>query len=184
MILMFSFCCWWLIVLQQPEENLATDMKTSRVPQEYMSNLKVTHFTEAGQIKDHIYADYWAFIPEYKMSTIDKPYLVVIKPDQTIWEVRAAFGRAEQENIGKVSKIELRRQVELTRPAKANTVPIQITTDRVDYFPDDEKLLSDAFVKIEKPGVLMTGTGFNGDLTCNWLELLSDVKTIFTQESA
>ena len=35
-----------------------------KVPQEYMRNVHVTHFTEEGKVKDNLVATYWGYLPD------------------------------------------------------------------------------------------------------------------------
>lgn len=161
-------------------------MNVTRVqfPQEYMKNVNVTHFTEDGKIKDHIIAKYWGYMPKQEVSTLIEPHLKVAKPNNTYWVVDAKSGIAEHKSINsKITKLELNRDVVIMRPKTKADVQIEVTTEQLFYFPEIERVQTDKFVKLTKPGLLITGFGLLGYLDKNLVELQNDVKTSYFSEN-
>lgn len=174
LILLVGSVVWLVKPQRQSESNLV------KSPQEYMKNLAITHYNEQGAIKDKIYADYWAYVPEEKISNIEQPKIQINKPNKTVWFVVADRATAHQPNIGKVERIDLIRNVHLSRPKASAVEPVDVATQWVTYYPDNEFVTTDDFVTISKPGLDISGTGLNGYLDKSWLELLSNVSTTYT----
>jgi len=147
-------------------------------PQEYMKHVHVTHFTETGTIKDQIKAKYWAYVPEKEISTLDTPHLIIVKPGEANWTVDAKSGRAHHPTLqSKVEKLELWDSVVVDRAKTKTHEPITVTSEKLIYFPENDYVESDLFVKLIKPGLIVTGIGMHGYLDKNWVELLKDVTT-------
>lgn len=152
----------------------------SELPQEYMRNVDITHFNEQGNIKDNITASFWAYLPGQKMSQILEPRLSLIKENNHVWHIKAKHGIALHPSLqSKVTKLELEDNVTISRPKSLDIAPIDVITQKLDYFPDKEHVQTREFVKMIKPGLQITGTGLEGYLNKNWVELQSNVKTTY-----
>lgn len=155
-----------------------------KFPQEYMKNVKVTNYTDDGILKDKIDAKFWAYLPKEQISQIVEPRISVIKPDNSVWTVNARYGIANHPSLqSKVEKLELKERVVIIRPEALDIAPIKLTTEQLFYYPEKEYVQTDMFVKMVKPGLQITGTGLEGYLDKNWLELQKNVKTTYISSS-
>ena len=156
----------------------------AKLPQEYMKDVQVTHFTENGKVKDKIKASFWAYLPDKKISEISAPRLSIVKSDNSFWHVNAKYGIASHPTLqSKVTKLELKDNVVVSRPETHEITPITVTTEQMYYYPGNEYVQTDKFVKMIKPGLEITGTGLEGYLDKNWVELQNDVKTTYVSSS-
>jgi LPS export ABC transporter protein LptC len=155
------------------------------IPQEYMLNVKVTHFNPDGNVKDHIRAAYWAYLPEQACSKITEPRLQVIKPDSSVWNVEAKLAVAKHQRLdSKITELALSEEVVITRPEALNILPIEVVTTDVFYYPETSYVKTDKFVKMTKPGLHVTGVGLEGYLDKNLVELHNNVQTTYSKREA
>jgi LPS export ABC transporter protein LptC len=148
-------------------------------PEEYMSEVLVWTFTEAGDLKHKLSAVYWAYRPETSSSTLTTPYLTVYRPDNTIWNINAKRGKVNQPNIGRVEQVELLENVVLERPETKTDMPIKIETEVIRYQPKQQYAETDQFLTLSKPDLKITGTGMRAFLDRSFVELLQNVKTYY-----
>lgn len=149
-------------------------------PQEYMTHLFVTVFTEQGLLKNKLSAKHWAYQPEAEGSTLTTPHLVIYKPDGSLWTIDADRGFIKQPNIGTLDQINLQHHVVINRPATDAFIPVTLETEELSYQPSQEYAQSDQFVVMTKPGLKISGVGMRAFLNQGSVELLNDVKTYYT----
>jgi LPS export ABC transporter protein LptC len=158
---------------------------TTTLPQEYMKAVKLTIFDTQGAIKNALSAEYWAYSPQTEHSVLNKPKLVIYKPDHSIWEIVAKHAKVNQPNIGAIESIVLSQDVVLqssqaTTAHAAHTAQVTVETQSLDYQPEKQYAETAQFVKMTKPALTITGIGLRAFLETNWVELLHDVKTYYT----
>jgi LPS export ABC transporter protein LptC len=150
-----------------------------------MKSVHVTHYTENGTIKDDITANYWEYLPKAGKSKLINPVLYVNKLNGVIWRIEAKHGSALHKTLeSKIMQLDLWDDVVAVRPETTNSEPIRVTGSILHYFPENEYITSDEHVKMEKPGLIITGKGFQGYLNKNWVEILSDVTTTYINQSS
>ena len=170
--------------------NIANNAKTlpftaAKQAQEYMRNVHVTHYAENGSIKDDITATSWEYFPKLEKSKLVNPVLSINKPNGIIWHIKAKYGMAMHKTLeSKIMQLNLWDDVIATRPATITSEPITVSGQILHYFPDTEYITSDEHVKMEKPGLIITGTGFHGYLNKNWVEILSNVTTQYINQQS
>jgi len=156
-------------------------MNASVLPQEYMKMVELTTYDTTGSLKNALYADYWAYSPQTEHSVLNRPKLVVYKPE-SVWEIVANQAKVSQPNIGAIENIALTKNVVLqSTPLTAdNDDIVTVETEALDYQPEKQYAETTQFVKMTKPALTITGTGLRAFLENNWVELLHDVKTYYT----
>ena len=181
-LLGLAFLSFVLLFLVKSTEYIADPLKAylEKKPQEYMTSAFVTIFTEDGMLKNELSAKYWAYLPAKKKSTFSTPHLTIYKPDGSLWHIDAQKGEALQPSIGTIEKIILQNEVVLNRPRSVSADPIQVNTEEVDYYPKRQYAENDKFVKMNKPGLTITGIGLRAFLENGAVELLNNVKTSYT----
>lgn len=175
LLLVSGLLFWTKPADKAPEATFQLDKQ----PQEYMVKAFVTIFTEKGDLKNQLSADYWAYFPTTKTSTLIAPHLTVYKADGTLWHVDAKHGSLQQPTIASIEKIILQDHVILERPQTNKAIPIKLETELLDYHPKKQFAESDQFITMTKPGLKVTGTGLRAFLDKSSVELLHDVKTYY-----
>lgn len=157
--------------------------KAITLPQEYMKTVELSIFDAQGSIKNALTADYWAYSPQTEHSVLNKPKLVIYKPDHSVWEIVAKHAKISQPNIGAIESIALSKDVVLQSTQASTTVhtaSVTVETQSLDYQPEKQYAETAQFVKMTKPALTITGIGLRAFLENNWVELLHDVKTYYT----
>lgn len=158
--------------------------RIDKKPQEYMSQVSVTTYTEVGQLKNELSAHYWAYLPELESSNLTKPHLTVYKADGTIWHIDAKEGAASQPTLGAIDSIQLKNDVVLQRQASRNTYPIRLETTALNYQPKKQYAETDQFITMTKPGLKITGRGLRAFIEQGTVELLHNVTTLYTKATS
>lgn len=165
----------WLI----PSDKNRSVFQTVKHPQEYMNNVSMWSYHFDGTLKHALHAQYWAYLPESKSSTLMSPHLTVYKPDQTIWHIDAKHGKILQPTMGSIDQVELYENVVVERPATRHAVPIKLETSELRYQPKTQYAETDKFITMSKPDLKITGIGMRAFLDRSFVELLQDVKTSY-----
>jgi LPS export ABC transporter protein LptC len=170
--------------------NIANNVKsspftTTKQAQEYMKNVHVTHYAENGSIKDDITATSWEYHPNVEQSKLVNPVLYINKLNGITWRIEAKYGMAMHKTLeSKILQLNLWDDVIARRPATITAEPITVSGRILHYFPETEYITSDEYVKMEKPGLTITGTGFHGYLNKNWVEILNNVTTQYINQKS
>jgi len=155
-----------------------TQLVSFKKPQEYMSQLFISRFTDQGALKETLKATEWAYLPEKTISTLKNPELKSFSPQGT-WIVTAQKGQIKQPNLGTLEQIYLEKRVTLNRLATKTITPILIETESLNYYPETQYATSEVLVKIKKPGIEIIGIGLEAFLDKDVMKLLHDVKTAY-----
>lgn len=168
---------FWFFAQKQPVKKTHQQQK----PQEYMSQLVIINYNEAGTPKEQMSADYWEFIPDNKRSDLTNPHVKIYKQNGDIWFLSAQKALAWHPTIGeKITQLDLSGDVTIERPAENNAVPTKINTLALQYFPEEKKVTSLEFVSMQQPGIEISGVGLLGFLDQNWIELHDKITTVYT----
>jgi LPS export ABC transporter protein LptC len=178
LVLLFFFSFGLLRYTQRAPATHAAH--TTALPQEYMKMVALTTYDANGAIKNALFADYWAYSPQTEHSILNRPKLIVYKPDQTMWEIVAKQAKVSQPSIGAIASIALSKDVVLLQSTQSATPLVTVETQSLDYQPEKQYAETAQFVKMTKPALMITGIGLRAFLEKNWVELLHDVKTYYT----
>lgn len=179
LVLLLGFCTWRFYA--EPLKEKKT--RHTHFPQEYMKNVIVDAYSETGEKKHHLSADYWEYLPSKKASTLLTPHLIVYKPDKTVWQIDALEGHVTQPTLGSIEQLELSHQVVLQRPPSDHAVALKLETERLRYLPKKEFAETEERVTFFKPGAKVTGVGMRAYLDKQAVEILNDVQTQFIMSS-
>jgi LPS export ABC transporter protein LptC len=175
LMIIFGFVTW----LGPFEKTSISNFRIDTQPQEYMSNVSVWAFTKTGGLEHHLSADYWAYLPKIKSSTLIEPLLIVYKSDHTLWKIQAKHGKIHQPTMGHIDQVELSDTVILQRPETADAVPIKLETEQLRYQPKTQYAETERFITMTKPNLKITGVGMRAFLENSSVELLHNVKTFY-----
>ena len=178
-LLIFSIALFFFIK-NVDRDPLGRKVHIDKKPQEYMTHVAVSMYTKEGNLKNELSAKYWAYMPETQKSHLNTPHLTIYKPDGTIWYIDSKFGQIKQPTLGILENILLHEQVVIKRPETLTAIPILLETEELQYQPKEQYAESQKFIKLTKPGLVITGTGMRAFLEQGTVELLRDVKTYYT----
>lgn len=160
------------------------DTVKSNKPQEYMTHITISNYSEQGNTKEILRAEYWEFIPEKGCSDLINPHVTVYKPNGDVWYLTAHKALAWHSTMAdKVSKVELYDGVVIERAALNKAAPIKVETLAMQYTPATDMITSEEFVSMQQPGLTISGIGMRGYLDRNWIELHEKITTIYTPKA-
>lgn len=178
LIILLSLACmvyWFYVQSRSPKI-----YKHNAKPQEYMSQLTITNYTESGSPKEILQAAYWEFLPNAGNSELLKPLVTIHKSNGDIWYLSANKAVAWHKTINsKISQIDMLEGVLIERPGINNATPTKIETLSMQYLPNQETISSTEFVSMKQPGLTISGHGMLGYLDKNWIELHENITTVF-----
>ena len=140
---------------------------------DYQINLsKIIHYSDQ---KDRLFN-----IQMLKFSTLSNTKNITQSPPP--WHLDANEGWSYQDQ----SQIDLWNQVHAYRTQTQTTVPIDIKTQKISYFPKKDLLKTSDLVLIQEPGTqnITHGTGLIGHPNAQKFELLSNINSLFSPPSA
>lgn len=152
--------------------------------QEYMARLSITNFTAAGTPKEKIAAQSWAFIPSEGKSNLFNPTIIAYKENGDVWTMSAKRAFAWHKSLqDKIEQIDMLEQVIIKRGEGAKFTPTEITTEEMQYFPKEDKVISPTLVTMRQPDIFISGYGMLGYLDKNWVQLHDRTTTIYNQHT-
>ena len=96
----------------------------------------------------------------------------------TPWKVRSQTGWISAEG----EELRLRGQVRADS-TNADGKPVQVRTEELNVFPDDNRATSTAVVTVTEPGFILNGRGLEADLDAKRILLNSDVKARYERSA-
>jgi len=180
------FCCligmlWWFYVQSQSSNPVPTRAK----PQEYMSFLTITNYSEVGRPKEKLQADYWEFIPNHGRSDLSNPFVTIYKDNGNVWLLSAKKALAWHPTIGdRITQLDMVENVVIERTADNGATPTKVATQAMQYFPSKGLISSSEYVSMQQPGLLISGYGLSGYLDKNRIELHDNITTVYHQNAS
>lgn len=169
---------WWFHLENRPHQK--DERKTK--PQEYMADLNIVNYDELGNPKQRLQADYWAFIPLNGRSDLEKPHVTIYKPNGDVWHLSANQALAWHPTMAdKIIQLDLIANVIIERTAENDGTPTKITTENMQYIPQDKILSSADYITMQQPGIIISGQGMLGYLDKNRIELHDNITTVYTK---
>jgi lipopolysaccharide export system protein LptC len=109
--------------------------------------------------------------PQLGTIDIEQPRFAFPDRDGAVWTSRAERAWLNREG----SELRLHDAVELLGPPD-DDAPMRLTTERLDVFPRDNRVATEAAVTITEPGSILRARGLRAELDTRRVELLSEVK--------
>lgn len=162
---------WFLFSLESSlRDNGATD---TEAPLIYMDDLVATRMNHQG-IRDYtLTAPHLVQLPAQKGTRIETPLLEVFQDGQIHeWLIRSDSGWISPDH----DVIHLEDAVSMTRPVSSGKPPLVVTTRDLVIYPQADYAETEAMVRAETPGGVVTGLGLKAHLHEKTLELLAAVR--------
>ena len=146
----------------------------SDVPDFIARDIALTKFDGDGTAERRIYAEYAEHFPDGRMMTrtlyADRP------------QVKASADTGISLDAGKTAVFSGR--VEVTRAGDIGNAPLRFTTSHLTVYPDEQRMETDAFVRLESGTDVTSGRGMTFDNVERTVDILSDVRTIVLPKAA
>ena len=152
---------------------------SSDVPDYIARDVRLTEFDASGAASRRIYAQYAEHFPDGRMMT-RRPRLATLYADRP--QVKASADTGISLDSGKTAVFSGR--VEVTRAGDIDHPPLRFTTSHLTVYPDESRMETDAFVRLESGSDVTTGRGMTLDNVDRTVDILSDVRTIVLPRAA
>lgn len=163
--------------LQGEIDNLRMRAK-SDIPDYVAHNITITDFDETGAAMRRTRALYAEHYGDGRLIT-KKPRLATLYVDKP--QVKASADTGTSLDAGKTAVFS--GHVEVTRAGDLNHAPLRFTTSHLTVYPDDSRMETNAFVRLESGSDVTTGRGMTFDNVDRTVHILSDVRTIVLPKS-
>lgn len=158
--------------LQGEIDNLRQRAK-SDIPDYVAHDIAVTEFREDGVAVRRVFADYAEHYGDGRLIT-RKPRMATLFADKP--QVKASSDTGTSLDAGKTAVFT--GNVVVTRAGDLTHAPMRFTTDHLTVYPDDSRMETDAFVRLESSTDVTTGRGMTFDNVDRTVQILSDVRTV------
>ena len=109
-----------------------------------------------------------------------KPRMATLYADRP--QVKASADTGISLDAGKTAVFSGR--VEVTRAGDIDNAPLRFTTSHLTVYPDEQRMETDAFVRLESGTDVTSGRGMTFDNMERTVDILSDVRTIVLPKAA
>lgn len=165
---------WWLI----RELDLANSSARSsqrHTPDLYLDQFTTTTMNESGQTIRRLNAVRMEHFPDTDTSELEKPYLVLYRPEGPPWHVKSERGWVSAGG----DELLLLGQVHIWRDNDTGERGIDLRTQDLRVLPDSEYAETDKAVVIRTPTSESRGVGMRAYMEKSRIELLSKVRTLY-----
>lgn len=157
---------------QSTLQKAASDARQRHDPDAYITDFDLSTLDAQGQLKHRLWAQRMLHYPDDDSTELSAPYMELYRPDKPTWKLRAERGWVSRGG----NEIRLRDQVEIHRPAALGLRPADITTSKLDAFPERDLVETDAEITYRSTGLEVKSVGMRAYLDQGRVELLSRVR--------
>lgn len=173
LVIIFSF-------IHTISEDYFSPKKTDQTaPQAIMENVIAIQTGANGYPTDRLISPK---LVNYKLNNITyltTPHYTLFSTSGAPWEITSDYGRA----INGVDEIYLWQNVVIYQPADHSQPFSTMTSDNFTIYPKTKKGHTDAPVKLVQPNMVTTAIGANANLNTKQITLLSNIQTIYSNDS-
>jgi lipopolysaccharide export system protein LptC len=168
-LLLLAALTFWLERITRSPEEAPRVVRTD--PDFIGENIRMTSFDDAGQPHYSLIAERIVHYPLSDVTEFVEPRLLY---ETTEGELRIRAREAEA--AANADDILLTGDVEVERDATAQDPAMRMETDRLRYWPDSQRALSDAPVLLKHGNITAYGNGLRADNISGVLELVGDAR--------
>jgi lipopolysaccharide export system protein LptC len=145
----------------------------------FAQNIALTGFDAAGRPRYRLFADRMTHFANTDDVDLERPRLLSIRPDQPQVQATARVAHA----TNNAETVRMVGDVVLTRAADGRRAAMRLTTPELTALPDEDRFSTDAPVRLESGGAVMTAVGMDYDNVARHVVLRADVAGTFPPRS-
>lgn len=170
---------WMVELLNRVDPRLDPDAFKGE-PDYIVEKFSVVRMTETGQPRYLLSGAKLTHHPVDDTSEVDQPLLKNVAPGSPPVTIRAKTARiAHGEN-----RVELLGAVDIDRPAFPDTAPMRLQTETLTVFPDEDRMHTDAPVRMTSGAAAVSGIGMQANNATRELQLKSRVQITYPPKTA
>ena len=132
-------------------------------------NVDYRQFDDRGSLIQKLESPLISHIPDKNTHWVQKPHLILIKPNQDPWDIYAE----EAQGLAAGKEIKLKRQVRIEQINHLKHLKTQINTEELTYYPSEKIAKTSRWVSIKQGSNRLKTQGLIADLNTETLQLLA-----------
>jgi lipopolysaccharide export system protein LptC len=169
---MLAGLTYWLDMTSRQQETGA-DGRSRHDPDYYIEHFEIRHFNKEGRLQHTLRADRMTHYPDDDSTDVLMPHLTYHRDPPTY----VSSQTAHLDSGG--DRVELVNQVHVTREGAKGKPPTELTTDRLEAFPDEEIARTQSAVLITQGQSQVSGSGLKADNSTATYVLEGPVRGVF-----
>ncbi|WP_295996026.1 LPS export ABC transporter periplasmic protein LptC [Rugamonas sp.] len=164
---MLAFGSFWLVeVVNHHGQQMQADSHRDE-PDYIIHNFSMVRLSKTGRPSYIVSGDKLTHHPADDSADIDKPIVRGLEGDTPPMHIHAERAHADQNN----SRIKLMDNVHVEREGSATAQPLQLKTQALTVFPDDETMETDLPVVLTVGGSVASGVGMKANNTTRQIHM-------------
>jgi lipopolysaccharide export system protein LptC len=171
---------FWLVqLLNRGEEEMLADKRLNE-PDYIIERFSVVRMTKDGKPSYIVAGDKLVHRPIDDASEIDKPVVRNLSSTHPPMDMTAERARVDENN----TRVQLKGNVKIDRAAQGKSPAMQMTTQALTVYPDEDRMETDQPVQIVQGGATATGTGMKANNATRQVQLLGRGMIVYPPKNA
>jgi lipopolysaccharide export system protein LptC len=155
----FAFGTFWLVqLMNRGEEDMLADKRLNE-PDYIIEQFSVVRMAKDGKPSYIVSGDKLVHRPIDDASEIDKPVVRNLSSTHPPMDMKADHARVDENN----SRVQLKGNVQIDRAAQDKGQAMQMTTQALTVYPDEDRMETNQAVQIVQGGATATGAGMKAN---------------------
>jgi lipopolysaccharide export system protein LptC len=150
----FAFGSFWLVQVMQGEEN-APGANAGNEPDYIVDNFSWVRMSEAGKPRYVISGERLTHRPADNTALVEKPVVQSLTAEHPPMTMTAEHALVSQNQ----NQVDLTGNVDIQRPASANSQPLRIRTEALTVLPDEDLVKTDKPIDMKLGASSVNGVG-------------------------
>jgi lipopolysaccharide export system protein LptC len=171
---------FWLVqLLNRGEEEMLADKRLNE-PDYIIDQFSVVRMTKDGKPSYIVAGDKLVHRPIDDASEIDKPMMRNLSSTHPPMNITAEHARVDENN----TRVQLKGNVKIDRAAQGKSAAMQMTTQALTVYPDEDRMETDQPVQIVQGGATATGTAMKANNATRLVQLQGRGTIVFPPKGA
>jgi lipopolysaccharide export system protein LptC len=155
----FAFGTFWLVqLMNRGEEDMLADKRLNE-PDYIIEQFSIVRMAKDGKPSYIVSGDKLVHRPIDDASEIDKPVVRNLSSTHPPMDMKADHARVDENN----SRVQLKGNVQIDRAAQDKGQAMQMTTQALTVYPDEDRMETNQAVQIVQGGATATGAGMKAN---------------------
>lgn len=157
-VLLAAGSFWLVQLMNRPDVSLNPDSAGDE-PDYIIEKFSFVRMTPEGKPRYLFHGERLTHRPQSDVSVVERPILKNLTPGAPPMTLQANRARIRHP----VNQIDLLGKVDVSRPVSPTTRALQMQTEALTVFPDEERMQSDQLVKMTHGAAVITGVGMQAN---------------------
>lgn len=172
---LFAFGSFWLVqLMNRGEEDMLADKRLNE-PDYIIEQFSVVRMGKDGKPSYIVSGDKLVHRPIDDASEIERPVVRNLSSTHPPLDMKADHARVDENN----SRVQLQGNVQIDRAAQGKGQAMQMTTQALTVYPDEDRMETRQAVQIVQGGATATGAGMKANNATRQVELLGRGRIVY-----